>query len=106
MDITMGFLKELETLGPHGKGNPEPVFMTRGLKVVDWRHVGDGTHLKAKFTDGKVTVDVIGFGLGELASRLNFSSRYDIAYTLRTSQWDGFESAELRLLDLRESTKV
>jgi single-stranded-DNA-specific exonuclease len=102
-DITMGLLKELETLSPHGKGNPEPTFMTRNLKLVDWRCVGDGSHLKAKFTDGKVNLDVIGFGLGEMSRDLDYSSSYDIAYALRVSEWEGFESAELRLVDLKKS---
>jgi len=103
-DISMGLLKELETLSPFGKGNPEPVFLTKGLKLSNWRHVGKGSHLKAKFSSGRAMLDVIGFGMGEYASMLDFSSSYDIVYTLRVSEWEGFEFAELRLVDMKKST--
>ncbi len=100
-NISLGLVKELEGLGPHGKGNPEPVFMTGGLKLVDLKKVGDGSHLKAKFTDGRSTLDVIGFGLGDRAGELDYASNYDIAYGLRSSEWGGFETAELRLIDFK-----
>ena len=103
--ITMGLAKELEVLAPFGRGNPQPVFVTKGLKVTDFRPVGDGSHLKAKFSDGTVSLDTIGFGLFDLSKKLNFSSSYDIAYTLRSNEWNGFESVELRLLDLKEAMK-
>jgi len=101
-DISLGLIRELETLGPFGKGNSEPLFTTRGLKLIDSRRVGDGSHLKAKFSDGALTLETIGFGLGKTFPNLSFSSKYDIAYELRSSQWNGFESAELRLVDLKE----
>jgi len=101
-DVNMGLVKELERLSPYGAGNPEPVFMTGGLRAKDWRLVGRGNHLKAKFSSGDSALDVIGFDLGEKASMLNYSSLYDIVYTLRVSEWEGFESAELRLIDIRE----
>lgn len=104
-DISLGLVNGLEALSPFGKGNSEPVFMTRGLRLTESRRVGDGSHLKAKFTDGRVTLETIGFGLGGAFPNLNYSSSYDIAYELRSSQWNGYESAELRLIDLKEAGK-
>jgi single-stranded-DNA-specific exonuclease len=104
-DINIGIIKELETLAPFGKGNEEPVFMTRNLKVVSHKLVGDCAHLKARFSDGRNNLDVIGFGMGDAGRALDMSSGYDIAYSLRVSEWEGFECAELRLVDLKEAGK-
>ena len=104
--INMGLIKELELLDPHGEGNPRPVFMSRGLNLYDVRRVGsDGRHLKLKFNDGDLSLDTIGFNLGELADKLSYNSKYDIAYRLEANEWNGFETAQLSLVDIREAVK-
>jgi single-stranded-DNA-specific exonuclease len=102
--ITLSLIKELENLDPHGQGNPTPIFMSRNMKVADWLRVGDRSHLKAKFTDGRITLDTIGFGLGDIGEKLSPSSVYDIAYNLEANEWEGFESAQLNIVDIREGT--
>ncbi|MEE8638624.1 MAG: single-stranded-DNA-specific exonuclease RecJ [Candidatus Margulisiibacteriota bacterium] len=102
--ISMSLIKELEVLDPHGEGNPPPVFMSRKLNLFDMRRVGtDGRHLKLKFTDGKISLDTIGFDLGGLADKLSYDKSYDIAYKLETNEWNGFETAQLSLIDIREA---
>ncbi|MBI5699769.1 single-stranded-DNA-specific exonuclease RecJ [Candidatus Saganbacteria bacterium] len=99
--ITLGLIKELEALAPHGQGNPAPVFMTRGLKIKDIKKVGNnGGHLKLRFSNG---LESIGFRLGELANGLSYEKTYDIAYNLESNEWNGFESAQLNLIDIREN---
>ena len=102
--ISMSLIKELEIFDPYGEGNPPPLFMSRELKLYDLRQVGSaGRHLKAKFTDGDVTLDTIGFNLGSCAAALSYDKSYDIAYRLETNEWDGFETAQLSLADVREA---
>lgn len=102
--ISMGLIKELEILAPHGEGNPDPVFMSRNLRLSEVRRVGkDKRHLKAKFAAENIILDAIGFSMGEFADRLDYNSAYDIAYQLETNEWDGFEVAQLSLVDIRES---
>ncbi len=100
-EITMGLASELELLDPHGEDNPPPVFASYGLKLIDMRRVGDGSHLKARFTDGKVTLDSIGFSLGGMAPKLTLGDNYDLAYNLEVNEFNGFESAQLNVVDIR-----
>ena len=104
-EITMSLASELELLDPHGEENPPPVFVSYGLKLIDMRRVGDGTHLKTRFTDGKVTLDSIGFSLGDLASKLKLGDSYDLAYNLEVNEFNGIESAQLNLVDIRNEEK-
>ncbi|MFC1571669.1 single-stranded-DNA-specific exonuclease RecJ [Candidatus Margulisiibacteriota bacterium] len=98
--ITMSLAKELEVLAPFGEGNPAPIFISRNLSLFDCRQVGkEGKHLKAKFTDGQINLDTIGFGLGELS--LSSENKYDIAYKLETNEWNGFETVQLSLVEVR-----
>gem|GEM_PF-4844820 len=78
--------------------------MSRNLYLANMRRVGaEGRHLKLKLSDGKINLDTIGFDLGGLADRLSYNDQYDIAYKLETNEWDGFEVAQLSLVDVREA---
>ncbi|UCF55768.1 MAG: single-stranded-DNA-specific exonuclease RecJ, partial [Deltaproteobacteria bacterium] len=44
-DLTLQTVKHIESLSPFGPGNPEPIFYSHGLQVVDSRVVGE-RHLK------------------------------------------------------------
>ncbi|MCK4705663.1 MAG: single-stranded-DNA-specific exonuclease RecJ, partial [Gammaproteobacteria bacterium] len=102
--INLGLIKELESLGPYGEGNPAPIFVSRDLNMFDLRLVGkNDQHLKLKLTDQTVNLETIGFGLGNLAEQLKFDTKYDIVYHLESNEWNGFETAQLRLLDIREA---
>lgn len=106
-NICLGLIKELESLQPFGQGNPAPVFASEDLILKDIRQVGsEGAHLKLKLSDGKAQIETIGFRMGDLASKLELNKSYDIAYNLESNLWNGFESAQLRLKDIREEGKV
>jgi single-stranded-DNA-specific exonuclease len=104
--VTMGLASELELLDPHGEENPAPVFATYGLKLIDIRRVGDGSHLKTKWTDGDITLGSIGFSLGELATKLKLGDIYDLAYNLEVNEFNGYENAQLNLIDVRNTGKL
>lgn len=100
--ITLSLAKELEQLAPHGEGNPQPVFMSQELELSGMKCVGkDRRHLKLKLNDGGADLDTIGFGFGHLEPTLKFATKYDVAYTLEANEWDGFETAQLKLADIR-----
>jgi single-stranded-DNA-specific exonuclease len=63
--------------------------------------VGDGSHLKARFTDGRVILDAIGFSMGALSEKMNVGKNYDIAYNLEVNEYNGFETAQMNLIDIR-----
>ncbi len=105
--ISLNFIKELEILDPHGEANPRPTFISRKLRIGEMRQVGKTSgHLKLKLTNGPIALEVIGFGLGQLAESLSHEADYDVVYHLETNEWNGFENAQLSLIDIRESSKT
>lgn len=56
-DIKPDDLAQLDTLGPWGEGNPEPLFLIKGLSLSNAKHLKE-LHFKSKFAD---QFDVIGF---------------------------------------------
>lgn len=102
--LNYDLLKQLEKLQPSGYGNPEPVFITRGVKMKSKRTVGaEGKHLKLTLTDGRFTLDAIGFRLGDrFGSQLeNMPTVLDVLYTFEANEFNGRTSLQLNLKDIK-----
>ncbi len=98
--LTMDFLNQLERLQPTGYGNPEPVFITRGLRVENSRPVGrDGSHLKLSLSEGAMTLDAIAFRQGDWHASL--PERIDVIYHFEKNEFRGSVSPQLNIRDIR-----
>ncbi len=98
----------LEYLGPHGMGNPGPVFLARNVMVDGARVVGD-THLKAALRPpgGAGRVDAIGFGLAARHPPETVNGgAFDVLLKLERNEWRGTTSLQARLVDLRPTESV
>jgi single-stranded-DNA-specific exonuclease len=77
--------KWLPYLEPFGQGNPEPIFVARGLRVAETRKVGgDGSHLQLRLRSERAVWRGIAFGLAHAAPSLG--ERLDVAFALRTDR--------------------
>ncbi|MGQ0551115.1 MAG: single-stranded-DNA-specific exonuclease RecJ [Armatimonadota bacterium] len=95
-ELTPRLAGELERLAPFGNGNPEPVFLTRRLRAVGTRLVGDGAHLRLLVSDGAQTAEVIAFRGGDRVELLAFTqARIDLAYTVEIDRWREDERVQL-----------
>ena len=107
--LTLQLYQQLDTLHPCGIENPEPVFWTQNVKVIDQQIVGKG-HIKLTVTQEKD----LPVGAHSCAPLLQMKAiawrwreyfplppRIDIAYRLRESTWNGNTNIELELIGVR-----
>jgi single-stranded-DNA-specific exonuclease len=96
-------LSQIRQLEPFGQGNPEPVFATSGLAVVEARRVGsDGSHLKMRVRGRSgEQVDCIGFGLGGLEPTVQPGRSVDLCYNIRSNDYNGRNAIQLTVRDVR-----
>ncbi len=100
--LTKKLAEEILTFEPTGMGNLAPVFVTKGVTVVDARAVGKtGTHLKLKLQENGKVFDTIAFGFGHLSPKLALGSLIDIAYNLEENEWNGRVSLQLKAKDIK-----
>lgn len=94
--------QSLQQLAPFGCGNQVPTFLSRNVKTVEVRNLGNqGEHLWLKLRQGDATWQAIGFRLGSLAPQI--SPYLDIVYNLEVDRWNNEEVLRLNLLDLAPS---
>lgn len=109
-DLDWAIFELLQQLEPTGHGNPQPVLMSRRLRVRDARRVGsDGGHLKLLVTDPgagprqEAVWDAIAFRQGYWLERL--PEAVDLAYTLERSVWNGQPRRQLNVVDIRQAAE-
>jgi len=99
--LNFKLLEHLEYFEPTGYGNPDPVFVSRDIKVKASRTVGaEGKHLKLTLdNEHGATIDAIGFRIGNLQASL--PPRLDLMYTLEVNEYNGRTSLQLNLKDVK-----
>ncbi len=109
--LNWGLIENLKKFEPFGIGNPKPTFLTRSVRILSIRTVGNnGRHLKLQIRDvGDTTgqplqhLPCIGFGFGEWATKLRPGDLVDVVYNLEENHWNGQTTLQLKLKDLRKN---
>jgi single-stranded-DNA-specific exonuclease len=102
-DVNRQTIDDIAALAPFGEQNPEPVFMAQSLDVVGSRVVGD-RHLKLRVRQDETIHEAIGFGLGR--HHPLEGERVDILFTPTVNRWQGTETIQLRIIDLRRARAI
>ena len=90
--------RDIESLSPFGPGNPEPIFYSHDLHVIDSRVVGE-RHLKLRVKQGGNVIEAIGFGLSDKHPLQG--ETIDMAFTPEINAWQGYERIQLKIVDLK-----
>ncbi len=64
-EVTEPLVRYLRHMGPHGIGNPRPLFLARGVTVDGRVRVLKGAHLKMRLRDRTASLGAIGFGMAD-----------------------------------------
>ncbi|MFA5100174.1 MAG: DHHA1 domain-containing protein, partial [Candidatus Omnitrophota bacterium] len=99
-DITDKLIRELDDMAPFGIGNPKPLFLTRNLSLKGQPRLLSRDTLKFWVTDGTVTHQAIGFGMGSYMEKLCGTDTFDLVYNPRIDSWLGQESMILEVEEI------
>lgn len=102
-DINMDTIKELKKLEPYGEANKMPIFIYKNLKIDSIRALSEGKHIKLTLKDKNVVIDAIGFNMGNLVNEYLLGDRIDVVGSLEINKFNGKESIQLNLKDIRKS---
>ena len=102
-DLSFQLSQDLRLLEPFGAGNPRPVFMTRGLRVLAAPQVIKEQHLKLRVAgDNNRPFEAIWWrGVEEAVATPQASQRIDLAYEFETDKWMGDIRLQLNVRDMR-----
>ncbi len=100
VDLSLHLVEQVQRLAPFGNGNPQPVFLTRGLTLADDRRIGrDGTHRRLVVQDEKENKQPLVWFNGADAQLPE--GPLDFAYTLNVNEYKGERSLQLMYKNIR-----
>ena len=105
LQVSMDLVRLVEKLGPHGEGNPAPVFATRRLMVKSRPQMMGKDTIKFWVTDGRATFSAVGFGMASDNVDLRIGQAIDLAYALGIDDWNKPAQVQLMIKDIRIITK-
>jgi single-stranded-DNA-specific exonuclease len=104
-DLSLELIEEIERLAPFGPGNPSLTLATRGLSLVSHALIGrNREHLQLIVEDeAKNTRKVLWWrGAGEPLPE----GRFDLAYTVRASDYRGQRDVQVEWTDARSIEEI
>jgi len=103
-DINSRFMDFLDKLSPYGPGNMRPNFASKYVEVIgNPRVIGNGDHIIFKIRQNQKVISAIGFNMSEHYEKLIKGLPIDIAYAVETNEWQGRETVQLNVRDIKMS---
>jgi single-stranded-DNA-specific exonuclease len=103
-DIDSRFIYFLDKLAPYGPGNMRPSFASKRVEIVgNPRVIGNGDHIIFKVRQSQKVISAIGFNMSEHYEKLIKGLPIDLAYVVEVNEWQGRESVQLNVRDIKMS---
>ena len=108
---TLIYLDEIDTkfhrvlmsqMGPFGPENMQPVFISENVSASHAKVLKE-EHLKflVKQEGTNVSIDAIGFGLGQYYDMVSSGMKFHMAYTIEENEFRGHKSLQLFIKDIK-----
>lgn len=98
--LSLEFLADYELLQPFGNGNPQPVFMARGVNLSRPPVHMKNQHLRLHLRQGFAEQDAVFFGGGEVVLP---DPPWDVAFTIDRNTFRGRTTLQIIIQDIRET---
>ena len=102
-ELNYKLLGEINSLGPFGQDNPEPIIAVKGIMLdTPPRKISKGEHFQFSFHNGLDFIRGIAWRMGKNIPPCD--QRIDLAFKLRRNNWNGRSSLQLVLEDWKMSS--
>ena len=111
-DIGWDLYDQINKFQPFGTGNKKPVFLVRGLEIVNVRGVGANREkkynkhlqLNLKYSNNQIKYfKAICFNQGKMIEEIKIGDLIDLVFSLEVNEWNGNRELQLNVEDLKLS---
>jgi single-stranded-DNA-specific exonuclease len=101
--LTVKVVESIDSLEPHGIGNPKPILVANGVRVAgEPKVVGtQKKHLQVRFSQGNTSLKAIAWNMAERGKVLTPGKLCSIAFHPSINEWNGRREVQLELKDFR-----
>lgn len=111
--LTMRLAEELARMEPYGQGNPEPVFVSQSMGVLQKSRIAakasngkDHLKLRLEHPRFRAGIEAVFWRNWCRAEQTGQSGRIDACYTLECNRHNGYQNLQLNLKDFRPAREA
>ncbi len=105
-DITINAIENLNELEPYGPSNPQPVFMSTDVEILDITKLSEGKHLKLTLRQMGKTLTALLFSVSMNEFFFHTGDKVDIAYNVSVNEFRDKKSPQIILKDIKISENI
>jgi len=101
--LSMKVVEEIEALEPYGIGNPRPMLVASGVRLLgEPRIVGERkNHAQLRVGQGGVVVKAVAWNMAEKCKALTADSVFSVAFQPAVNEWNGRREVQLEVKDFQ-----
>lgn len=100
-DIDEALIHDINKLAPFGMKNPKPLVEVKAIPTEARKIGAEKDHLKLQFKDDGIRLDAIGFGMGNLYTKLTADTPISVVGELEINEWNGNKKMQIQFRDMK-----
>lgn len=101
-EISLEFLEQLNEFAPYGQNNPQPKFVSYGLRIDDVMRMGfENQHIKFRLSSGRSNFWALAFNSASQYQGFQVGDLIDLVYYLEINDFNGRREVQLKIIDIR-----
>ena len=102
--INMQFFNIISQMEPFGPDNMRPIFLAKNVRDTGYCKLVKEAHVSFNVTQGKNSVRGIGYNMPDKIAIVKSGQPFDIVFQLQLNEWQGTQSVQMQVIDLKTTS--
>jgi single-stranded-DNA-specific exonuclease len=102
--ISMQFFQIIAQMEPFGPDNMRPIFLAKNVRDTGYSKLVKEAHISFNLTQGNNSVRGIGYNMPDKIDIVKSGKPFDIVFQLQLNEWQGTQSVQIQVMDLKASS--
>jgi len=102
--ISMQFFQIIAQMEPFGPDNMRPIFIEKNVRDTGYSKLVKEAHISFNLTQGNNSVRGIGYNMPDKIDIVKSGKPFDIVFQLQLNEWQGTQSVQIQVMDLKETS--
>jgi single-stranded-DNA-specific exonuclease len=102
--ISLQFFQIIAQMEPFGPDNMRPIFLAKNVRDTGYSKLVKEAHISFNLTQGNNSVRGIGYNMPDKISIVKSGQPFDIVFQLQLNEWQGTQSVQIQVMDLKAAS--
>jgi single-stranded-DNA-specific exonuclease len=102
--ISLQFFQIIAQMEPFGPDNMRPIFLAKNVRDTGYSKLVKEAHISFNLTQGNNSVRGIGYNMPDKIEIVKSGKPFDIVFQLQLNEWQGTQSIQMQVIDLKETS--